>query len=372
MTDADPSKVTWAQVRRAIEPLAPPALAESWDPVGLHVGGDDWPVSRALLCIDLTDAVVDEAVAQDCGLVVAYHPPIFKGLPRLTEHDWAQRRVLRAARAGVAVYAPHTALDAVRGGVCDWLCAACGLGDAVPITPRGARRDAYKVIVFVPEDDETAIREAMTEAGAGGVGRYRGCSFAAEGVGGFEPMEGARPAIGRVGQRASVREVRLEMLVPGAALAAVLAAARAAHRYEEPAIDVLRLEPEPVVPTEAHGAGRVLTLDEAVPTQTLASRLAAVLGVSARVTARDAPIRTVAVCPGAGGSLFEGVEADAYVTGEMRHHDVLDAAQRGKAVLLFGHTHTERPYLPAYRDRLAAACPAVTWAVSAADRCPWR
>ena len=85
-----------------------------------------------------------------------------------------------------------------------------------------------------------------------------------------------------------------------------------------------------------------------------------------------------AVCPGAGGSLFEGVGADLYVTGELRHHDILalsappSSDQPGAAILLAGHTNTERPYLPVYRERLTEICGAVEWTVSEADRCPWR
>lgn len=356
----------------AFNAIAPEHLAEGWDKVGLHAGSAKQDVSAALLCIDLTHAVIDEALANACGLVVAYHPPIFAPLERLTDDGpWSQTRMVRCVREGLAVYSPHTALDATRGGMNDWLCEGIGKGRTQPIAAGMPNRDEYKVVVFVPVDDEAAVREAMANAGAGWIGNYRECSFSAEGLGGFRPIDGANPTIGTVGQRESVNERRMEMIVAGQHLAAVVAALRQAHPYEEPAFDLFKLEPEPVSADEQTGSGRILTLDEPIDADTLAERLKARLRMAHLKLAKgDKPIQTVAVCPGAGGKLFEPVVADAYVTGEMQHHHVLDLNQQGRTVLLAGHTNTERPYLPTYRDRLIEAGAAIIWHISEADRAP--
>jgi len=353
--------------------VAPEPLAEAWDKVGLQVQPQPEQIERALLCIDLTEAVAEEAVDRDAQLVVSYHPPIFQPLAGLTDADWKQRALLKLIRRGIGVYAPHTALDAARGGVNDWLCQLIGPGTATPISPTGQSRDEYKLVIFVPDTDEQPVREAMSQAGAGWIGNYRECSFATPGEGGFRPLEGANPTVGRVGTRETVAERRMEMIVEGRYLAAVLAAARQAHSYEEPAIDVFKLEPEPTPPQQHTGSGRVLTLDEPINAQALRQRLTDGLGVPVKLggPSQDAQLTTVAVCPGAGGSLFEACEADAYVTGEMRHHQALDLVQRGKTVALAGHTNTERPYLPTYRDRLIeAGGDAIDWLVSSVDAAP--
>lgn len=361
----------------AFRAVAPEHLAGSWDKVGLHAGSAGQDIDRGLICIDLTDAVIDEAAANGCQLILAYHPPIFAPLTSLAEDGpWSQRRMVRCVREGLAVYSPHTALDAVRGGMNDWLCEGIGQGRAVPIEPAGARRDEYKVVVFVPVDDEASVRQAMSDAGAGWIGNYRECSFSAEGEGGFRPIEGANPTIGQVGTRETVAERRMEMIVGGEHLPAVVAALRQAHPYEEPAFDLFKLEPEPIAPGEQQGAGRLLTLDEPIDATILADRVKQRLGVthvklsSPAASLARGVIKTVAVCPGAGGKLFEPVVADAYVTGEMQHHHVLDLHQQGRAVVLAGHTNTERPYLPTYRDRLVAAGAAIDWRISEADRSP--
>lgn len=352
--------------------VAPEHLAGGWDKVGLHVGPQEQPVTNGLICIDLTHAVIDEAVELRCELIVAYHPPIFAPLERLTDDGpWTQTRILHCVREGLSVYSPHTALDAVRGGMNDWLCEGLGGGASRPIEPSTSRRDEYKVVVFVPADNEAAVREAMANAGAGWIGNYRACSFSAPGEGGFCPIEGANPAIGQVGQRETVAERRMEMIVSGPLLGPVITALRQAHPYEEPAIDLFKLEPEPAQVGEETGAGRLLTLHEPIDAETLARRVKARLGMShVKVASGGRSIRTIAVCPGAGGKLFEPVVADAYVTGEMQHHHVLDLQQQGRTVVLAGHTNTERPFLPTYRDRLMEAGATINWHVSEADRAP--
>ncbi|MEM9753709.1 MAG: Nif3-like dinuclear metal center hexameric protein, partial [Planctomycetota bacterium] len=256
---SNPTTPTVREICEALDQIAPQHLAEDWDQVGLQVGDFDARATKALACIDYTPAVLDETLDKGCDFVVAYHPPMFKPLGRLTTGStWKQDLLLRTVREGVAVYSPHTALDAVRGGFCDMLCDVIGSQTgyvATPVQTHRPERNEFKVVVFVPKDHEAGVRKAMSEAGAGGIGNYRECSFSTDGTGGFRPMKGANPAVGSVGVREEVRERRLEMIVPASTLATVLAALRKAHPYEEPAFDLFRLEPELVEPTMAHGVG---------------------------------------------------------------------------------------------------------------------
>src|SRR5207247_5090593 len=96
-----------SQVTQALEQIAPLAMAEDWDNVGLLVGDPNQNVTRALLTIDYTNEVAEEARRDSCDLIVAYHPPLFNAIKRLT----APSVIFDAARGGVAIYSPHTALD---------------------------------------------------------------------------------------------------------------------------------------------------------------------------------------------------------------------------------------------------------------------
>jgi len=337
-----------------IEQLAPPALAEPWDAIGLHVGSGRWPMRHAMLCIDVTEAVAAEAIEQKVDLLIAYHPVLFKPIARLTDADWKTRCLLDLVRKRVAVYCPHTALDAAPGGVNDFLAEAIGDGDLRPIKPVDPRGASCKVVVFTPTDHTDRIAAAMSEAGAGQIGDYSNCSFRLLGQGTFQGGEESNPFVGEAGQLEHVEEHRVEMVCPKAKLEPVLAALRQAHPYEEPAFDVYPLEPVASDPNA--GQGRIVELDRPILLSTVASRIRNHLGLT-KVKVARAPgakkVQRIGLCAGAGGSLLEQAgDIDVFITGEMRYHDILAATHQGASIILAGHTETERPYLNVLQKRL--------------------
>ncbi len=361
-----------ADVAKVLEQIAPPAYAEPWDNVGLLVGDPGRPCSRVLLCVDLTPAVLAEAVAAKAKLVMAYHPVIFKPIARVT----AETMAYRAVRAGVGVYSIHTAYDSAIGGANDALADALGMGaDRRPLEPRCAEGQ-YKVVTFVPAEDLPAVSAAAFGAGAGQIGGYRECGFAAEGTGSFRGDATTHPTIGRAGRREQAAELRWETVCPAERLPDVLAAIRAAHRYETPAIDAYRLTDAP----PAVGLGRVGRLARPVGREAMFGRIRAACGVRRfQVAAPPRPgkrrkVRTLAVGCGSCGSLFRravAAGADWYVTGELRHHDALAAAAAGMTVVCVGHSNSERLTLAPLAERLGAALPGLEVTVSAADEDPF-
>jgi dinuclear metal center YbgI/SA1388 family protein len=359
-------------VIEALQTIAPEPLAEGWDQVGLHLGDPAQTVRRGLLCIDLAEAVLDEAIAAKANLIVAYHPPIFTPLERLTTANTKQRIILRAAEKRIAVYSPHTALDAATGGVNDWLASGCGEGVVTPIIATESPAD-YKLIVFVPHDHADRLRDALSNVGAGVIGDYTQCSFATPGEGTFQGGKASNPTVGKRGNLERVAEWRMEMICPAAALGLAIETLRAVHPYEQPAFDVYRMH-NPAPPPET-GQGRIVELSRAVSLTTLAARLKTHLGVKHLQinAASSAKVRRIGVCAGAGGSLLDSAgDIDAFFTGEMRHHDILAAVASGTSVLLAGHTETERPYLKVYRKRIARLAGDMTWSISKTDRAPGR
>ncbi len=366
----------------AMETVAPLRLAEPWDNVGLLMG-DPSRVLRGpvLLTIDLTEPVVVEAIDRGCDAVLAYHPPIFEPLKRLTDANGRERVVRRALEAGLAVYSPHTALDATPGGVTDWL--ADGILD--PEADAGADRRALvpherqavgeqiKLVTFLPAGAIEQVRSGLASAGAGRIGDYELCSFAIDGTGSFQGGPDTNPTIGEAGRLETVSEQRLEMVCSRKGLALALETLRNFHPYEEPAIDVYALTPKPERST---GAGRRLVLDAPASLETIAARLKAHLKIPAVkiASAGPNPVTHVGFCPGSGGSLASTARADGcdvFVTGEMTHHHVLAALESGMSVLLTGHTSSERGYLPVLADRLAPALDPVGCLVSERDRSPF-
>jgi dinuclear metal center YbgI/SA1388 family protein len=351
-----------ADLIQAIEAFAPPTLAESWDAVGLQVGSPASPLNGpVLLTIDLTEPVLEEAIALKASVIVSYHPPIFEPLRQVTDRTPRQRIVLGAIQAGIAIYSPHTALDAAQGGVTDWLCEGLSggtpgsiAGDCRALVPHSTRVTS-KIVTFVPAEAADRVRDAMASSGAGAIGSYRVCSFSSPGQGTFFGAEGTDPAVGESGRFETVDEVRLEMICSPKAVPLAVEALRHFHPYEEPAIDVYELAG---VPRRGVGPGRKLVLDQPVTAGELAERLRGHL-IEARLQYAlpdvDIPVRTIGVVPGSGASLARLAReqgAELFVTGEMKHHEILASLHAGMGVLLAGHTNTERGYLPRFAERL--------------------
>lgn len=368
-----------------MQELAPLSFAESWDKVGLLVGDSTRALRGAVvLTIDLTEAVLDEAIAAKASAIIAYHPPIFEPLTRITDATPRQRVILRAIEAQIAIYSPHTALDAVPGGVTDWLCEGLSAsknegkiaGDCRALEAHGAlpATQEMKIVTFVPAESLDQVRSALATAGAGIIGHYNVCSFAVEGGGTFLGDKSTHPTVGHAGHLEHVRELRLEMVCSKNALALATETLRRFHPYEEPAIDVYALQPQP---KRSAGPGRRLVLDRPATVHELAGRLKdfvkrdrvryAIAGDT------DRPISHIGVVPGSGAKLSklarrEGCEL--FVTGEMNHHEILGALNAGMSVLVGGHTNTERGYLPRLKKQIEAKLPNCKVVVAAADKDP--
>jgi dinuclear metal center YbgI/SA1388 family protein len=375
-------------IQRVLERLAPPALAESWDNTGWIIRpATPRPMRRVLLTIDLTNAVAQEAVRSRVDLVVAYHPPIFEGVKSFDPSAGNHAGLMRLIAREVAVYSPHTALDAVPGGINDWL--ADGLKAAArepiksSIDPASQVRTLhYKMVVFAPRESADAIRAAMAAAGAGTIGHYAECSFNLDGIGTFRGDQTTHPAVGRRGRLERVPETRIEMVCPAGALDDAIEAVRRSHPYEEPALDVVPLRQISGPVMRGAGQGRLLRYPKPVAIGVLVERIKRWLGLRAvrlalspRHAGTAAKVRSVAVCAGAGASVLRQSRRDpeVFLTGEMRHHDILAANASGTSVILTDHTHSERGYLPVFRDKLRAELGrSVAIRVAAADREPLR
>jgi len=376
------SRVRVEDLAGVMERLAPTRFAEDWDNVGLLIGKReqrlDGPV---LLTIDLTEPVVEEAVALGCSAIIAYHPPIFKAVKRITGDTAKERVLLRLIEEGMAVYSPHTAIDSAPGGMADWL--ADGLldrkgivkADRRALRPRLDRPETQevKIVTFVPVDRVEDLRASLASAGAGLIGNYEVCSFSVTGTGSFFGKPGSSPKGGVAGKLESVTEARLEMVCSERALPLALATLRQFHPYEEPAVDVYPLLGRP---ERSAGVGRRLVLDQPASLEKLASRLKTHLNIpTVKVAAaNDAPVSRVGVCPGAGSeiaplALSEGCEV--FVTGEMKHHEVIPMLDAGMSVILAGHTNTERGFLPVLAEQLSVALPGVRVEVSKQDKSPF-
>src|SRR5690606_10243485 len=308
-----------------------------------------------VFAVDPVRAVADEAIAAGADLLVTHHPLYLRGTTTVAADTPKGRVVHDLIRAGCALYTAPTNADSARGGVADALADLLDLRDRRPLTPHDA--DALDTLtVFVPQDHTTRVLDALAAAGAGAIGEYDRCAFTVTGQGTFRAGAAANPTIGERGEITEVVEDRLEMTLPRHRRAAVVAALRAAHPYEEPAFSVVEHAAQPA----GTGVGRVGPLPAPTTLRALAEHVAAVLPATAqgiRVAGDlDAEVRTVAVCGGSGDSLLgtvRAIGADVYLTADLRHHPASEALEAGPPYLIDAtHWASEWPWLPVAAARL--------------------
>jgi dinuclear metal center YbgI/SA1388 family protein len=351
-----------------LEALAPTRYAEAWDNVGLLVGDPLQTARRAILAIDYTPGVAEEAREAECDVVISYHPPIFHPLKRITGNSL----IHDAIRRGVAIYSPHTALDVAEGGTNDMLADALGLLDRAPLRIAATKATHLKLIVFVPENDVEKVSRAIFDAGAGHIGDYACCSFRSNGTGTFFGLESAAPTVGEKGKLEQVAEVRVETVLPLERIDAVIKAMRKSHPYEEPAFDLVQL----AAPPEAVGLGRVGRIGGVTTVEKLLPQIRQALELNHLLVAgpTDRVVRSAAVCAGACGDLLDEAlqaRAELYLTGEIRHHDALRANQAGMTVVCTLHSNSERAVLKRLARSVRERLPDLDLLISQADRDPF-
>lgn len=366
-----------AELCDAMEAIAPLSAAAEWDNVGLLVGGRAWPAKRVLLTIDTTTAVLNEADKGRFDAIVSYHPVLFKAAKRLVIDSRSQEGVAAECLSRhIAVYSPHTALDAAPGGTNDVLAGLAGLTDLQPISASPMTAAQCKVVVFVPQTHLEKVADAVFAAGAGRIGAYEKCSFRLAGQGTFFGTDSTDPAIGRKGRLERVDELRIETVMPSDAptLRRVTQAIRSAHPYEEPAFEFYPLSG---VPSLQVGQGRLGNFSASLTLGKLASALERATRASVLAIVGDTQSRLSrgVVIAGSGGdipfSIPDGLRSgDVVITGEMRHHDALRIERCGASAILLGHWTSERPVLASLAKALRRRMPTSTIAISKEDADP--
>jgi dinuclear metal center YbgI/SA1388 family protein len=322
-----------------LESLAPLSYQEPYDNAGLLTGDHSAEVSSALVTLDCTEAVVDEAIERKCKLIIAHHPILFKGLRKLTGSTYVERALIKAIRNDIAIYAIHTNLDNVHNGVNRKICEKIGLKNVKVLAPKS--NVLSKLVTFVPEQHAGAVLDAMHKAGAGQIGKYDNCSFQVEGTGSFKPGPDADPTIGEKFQQEFVTERRLEVILPTHLETKVLQAMRTAHPYEEVAYYLQPLANE----NQEVGSGMIGDLDQPVEPIEFLLRLKDRMGLKMIRHTRllKDPVKKIAVCGGAGSFLLNNAiraGAQLFISADFKYHEFFDAEDR-IIVADIGHYESE-------------------------------
>jgi dinuclear metal center YbgI/SA1388 family protein len=339
-----------ADILRKLEQYAPLSLQESYDNSGLITGERQVSCTGLLLCLDVTDAVLEEALSRKCNLIIAHHPLIFRALKTLTGKNDTEKILIKAIKNDISIYACHTNMDNVLDGVNGKIADLLGLQSRAILEHRS--ETLQKLIVYVPENHLLQVESALFGAGAGNIGKYSECSFVSEGVGSFKPGEDAVPFSGNSGIRSKEKEKKVEVIFPRYLNGNVIQALRKAHPYEEIAYEIYALLND----YQRFGSGIIGELAEPMEETAFLGLLKQVF--QARCVRHSEmigkKIKKVAVCGGAGSFLIpkaKSLGADCLVTADLKYHDFFEAE---KKILLadIGHFESEQYTIDLFYDIL--------------------
>jgi dinuclear metal center YbgI/SA1388 family protein len=337
--------------------IAPPRLAEEWDNPGLQFGDPGNPVSRVMVALDPTPAVIQGACDAGAQLLITHHPFFFRPIKNIDLRTPLGKMMETAVRHGLAVFCAHTNLDAVSGGLNDCFAQSLGLQDIAVLCPSGSAENACKLVVYGPEDHCRRMLDVFFAHEQGVIGQYTCCTFRQAGTGTFKPGPAARPLTGKPGEIVCADECRIEVTVPSSAVRQLVSGLRDIHPYETMAWDAYPLQRQP----SDGGLGRVGTMPEPIHISMLASRVKVALGIDwvRVVRAGDGLIRNAAVCTGSGAGLladFLASGADALITGDLRYHDARELEMQGKAAIDVGHFPSEKMMISLIQKGLSEKC----------------
>ncbi len=329
-----------SSVIQHLETIAPIAFQESYDNAGLLTGNEEWACTGIIVTLDVTEAVITEAVSKNCNLIIAHHPVVFKALKTITGKNYVERTVISAIKNDIAIYAIHTNLDNIITGVNGKIAEMLKLKNLSILKP--VEQLLKKLVTFAPIQDTEKVRLALFSAGAGNLGKYSECSFNIEGTGTFKAEEGANPHVGIIGKRHEEKEMRIEVIFPAYIEQKIIRALIAAHPYEEAAYDVFSLS------NYLSNIGSGLTGELPEPMEEIASlqllKDVFNLTVIKHTSLINKKISKIAVCGGAGSFLIKAAiasGAEMFITSDIKYHEFFDAENK---ILLtdIGHYESEQ------------------------------
>jgi len=328
------------EITSFLETLAPLAYQEDYDNSGLIVGHPDMEISGALISLDCTESVVDEAIQQGLNLIISHHPIVFKGLKKFNGKNYVERVVIKAIKHDIALYAIHTNLDHVSVGVNKKICDKLGIKN--PDILKSREDSLRKLVTFCPEAHAEELRIALFKAGAGNIGNYSESSYNVSGIGTFKAGEGTNPFVGDLGKQHHESEIRIETIYSLHLEQKILSALFETHPYEEVAYDLYPLSnTHPQV-----GSGMIGNLERDIDELEFLTFVKEKLGakVIRHTELRSKKIRRVAVCGGSGSFLLPNAlraGADIFITGDFKYHEFFDA--EGKLIIAdVGHYESEQ------------------------------
>ncbi len=331
--------MTILEITEYLETIAPLQFQENYDNAGLIVGESSCECSGIIISLDVTEAVINEAISNNCNMVVAHHPIIFNGLKQLTGENYVERTIIKAIKNDITIYAIHTNLDNVKKGVNNKIAERIGLQNLQILQPK--ENILKKLIIFAPFKNAEDVRKSLFAAGAGNLGKYSECSFNSEGTGTFKAEQGADPYVGEIGKQHEEKEIKIEVIFPGYLEQEIIRAMIDSHPYEEVAYDIIPLGNY----VAEIGSGLTGEIDKALDENDFLEKIKVAFGLKVikHTAFSGKKVKKVAICGGAGSFLIPVAlshKVDVYITSDIKYHEFFEAEDL--VLIDIGHYESEQ------------------------------
>jgi dinuclear metal center YbgI/SA1388 family protein len=308
------------EVLNYFEQLIPVDFQESYDNCGLQVGNGQSDLTHTLISLDVTEEILEEAIAKKCNLIISHHPLIFHGLKKITGVTAEERIIEKAIRNDITIFSAHTSLDNNFSGLNIFIADKLGLKNTKILSP--TKNLLKKLVVFCPTDHVDKVRNALFAEGGGHIGNYDSCSFNLLGKGSFRGNNKTNPFVGKPNELHFEEEMRIELIYPVNIESKIINAMLENHPYEEVAYDIYKLDNTyPKI-----GAGVIGNLETPVNSLEFLQFLKETFGT--KCIRHNGPfkneIQTVAFCGGSGIFLLNQAiskKADIFITSDIKYHD---------------------------------------------------
>ena len=329
------------EISNYLDTRVPLAFQEEYDNCGLLIGDKKMEIKSVLVCLDCTEDVIDEAINNEHNLVVSHHPLMFQGLKKITGTNYVQKIVRKAIKHDIAIYAMHTNLDNIYGGVSFQIANKISLKNVEILKLK--TNFLTKLTVYCPSSHTEIVKNALFAHGAGRVGElYDRCSFVSSGIGSFRPLEEADPFSGKIGKDSVDKEDKIEVVFYSYLKPQIISALNEAHPYQEVAYILDNIDN-----ASQTGSGVIGELENAMSLKKFLSHIKNNMKcnmIKYTTLNKSIKIKRVALCGGSGSFLLQdAIEkgADAYLSSDFKYHDFFDANNK---IMVFDIGHYESEY----------------------------
>ncbi|MFW6148817.1 MAG: Nif3-like dinuclear metal center hexameric protein [Atribacterota bacterium] len=329
--------------------IAPFFCQEEFDNSGVQFADLNEDISKILLCLDVTEEIIQEAIREQCNVILSHHPLFFNPVYRIIKQD--NPVAYQLIFHHINLISMHTNFDLAENGLNDYVGHLLALNKVSAI--KSSPEKIYKLAVYVPVEYKNTLQDALFRSGAGQIGNYSETSFSIAGKGSFKPMDGSTPFIGKTGKRELVKEIKIETIFYERNLNKIIETIHQIHPYEEPVYDIYQLRAKSTT-----GIGMVAKLKKAQTLESFCKKIKKKLGAPYLriIQSNKKMIQTVALCTGSGGSLIKqciNKQVEVLITGDIDYHEALKAKEMGLNIIDAEHFYTEKLFVAAIRKQLS-------------------